>query len=62
MAEFSKENVVLKRMPSIYYPLYFLKNAINVRILIDSGNELNAITPVYETSLSPKVQSINIKV
>lgn len=40
-----KNNVVLIKVFCIYYPIRFKKNEIQA--LIDSGSEVNAMTPAY---------------
>lgn len=48
ITDISKEEVVLARVPYIYYPLYFKKNNQNkVEALINSNNEINTITLPY---------------
>lgn len=42
-----KDKVVLKRVLYIYYLLYFQKNTIEIKALLDFGNKVNAITPAY---------------
>ena len=54
MIETNKE-VTLERVPCIYYPLRFRKNTEGVRALVDSGSEVNAITPTYTAKLGFKV-------
>lgn len=53
----SKEDeVVLEGVPCVYYPLRFRKDKENeVRALIDSGSEVNAITPTYASKLGLRV-------
>ena len=38
-------------VPYIYYPLRFQKDTVEVKALIDSGSEVNAITPAYASKL-----------
>ena len=53
VTEASKEKYVsLERMACIHYLLRFWKDTIGVKALIDSGNEVNAMTPVYAASRS----------
>ncbi len=40
----------LKRIPCIWYPVQFQRNQ-NVKALIDSGSEVNAMTPAYAAEL-----------
>lgn len=61
MTEASKEDVVLTKVPCIHYPLRFRKNKKNdVQTLIDSGSEVNAMTPAYASKLGFRVRRTNI--
>ena len=52
VTETSKENdVTLERVPCVHYQLRFSKNSADVRALIDSGSEVNAMTPAYASKL-----------
>ena len=57
--EMSKEDdIALERVPYIYYSIWFKKN--EVQALIDSDNEVNAMTPAYTTKQSLKLHHTNI--
>ena len=59
----SKEDeMVLKRVSCIHYPLRFYNNKKNeVGALINSGSKVNAMTPTYATKLDLKVCRTNVK-
>lgn len=60
--ETSKKNdLVLERISYIYYLLYFWKNTANIKALIDSGGEVNVITPAYATKLGLKAYHTNVE-
>ena len=53
--EASKEaqEVILDRVSCIHYPMQFQKDKrATIWVLIDSGSEVNAMTPVYAKQLS----------
>lgn len=50
----SKEDVVLDWVLCIYYLLYFWKDTSNIRVLINSGNKINAIISVFAFKLGLK--------
>ena len=58
----SKEDeVLLERVPCIHYPLRFRKDKENeVRALIDSGSEVNAMTPAYASKLGLRVRQTDV--
>ena len=60
MTETNKE-VTLERVPCIHYLLRFRKDTTGVNGLVDSGSEVNAITPTYAAKLRLKVQKTNIE-
>ena len=61
VTETSKEDdVVLERVPCIHYPLRFRKDTTGVRALVDSGSEVNAMTPAYAAKLGLKVRKTDI--
>ena len=61
MTETSKEDdVTLKRVPCVHYLLRFQKNTVDVRVLIDSGSEVNAITPAYTSKLGFRVRHTDV--
>ena len=55
-----KEYVFLKQVPYIHYPLHFCKDNADVRTLIDSSSEVNAISPVYASKLGLNVYHTDI--
>lgn len=57
----SKEDeVVLKRVSCIYNPLYFQKDIVKVKALINSSSKVNTITPAYVLELGLKVRLTDI--
>ena len=50
-----KDEVVIERVPCIHYPLRFRKDPVGVRALINSGSEVNAMTPAYTSKLGLRV-------
>ena len=58
MAEASKKNMALDRVPCIHYPVQFKKEEL--RALINSSSEINAITLTYVATLGLKVHSTNV--
>ena len=58
MTEASKEDGALDWVPCIHYPVQFKKN--EVRALINSGSEVNAMTPKYASKLGLKARHINV--
>ena len=50
-----KEFILLEQVLCIYYPLCFWKDTADVKALIDSSNEVNAMTPAYALKLGFKV-------
>lgn len=61
-AKSNKKDIILERVLSIYYPLHFLKTIINIRTLLDSSGEGNAMTLAYAASLDLTMWSTNIEV
>ena len=59
VTETNKE-VTLKQVPYIHYPLRFRKDTIGIIALVDSGSEVNAMTPTYATKLGLKVPKTDI--
>ena len=55
-----KEFVSLERVSCIHYPLHIRKDNADVRVLIDSSSEINAMTPAYASKLGLKVHHINV--
>ena len=61
MIEASKEeHVSLERVPCIHYPLRFRKDTAGVRALIDSGSEVNAMSPAYASKLGLRVRHTDV--
>ena len=61
VTEASKEGqMFLEQISCIHYPLYFQKNIVGVRALINSGSEVNTMIPAYVLKLSLKVHSTNV--
>ena len=50
----------LERVPCIHHPLRFRKDLRETRALIDSGSEVNAMTPAYAAKLGLGVRETNI--
>ena len=50
----------LKRVPCIHHLLHFQKDLRETRALIDSGSEVNTMTPAYAAKLGFKVQKTDI--
>ena len=50
----------LKRVLCIHYPVQFKKNTAEVRALIDSGSEINAMAPAYVKKLGPRVRKTHV--
>ena len=55
-----KKSISLEWVSCIYYPLHFQKDNADVRALIDSGSEVNAMTPAYLSKLGLKVYHTNV--
>ena len=53
----SKEasEVILCQVLCIHYPVQFRKDKATIKALIDLGNEVNAMTPVYAKQLGLRV-------
>ena len=60
MTEASQEDVVLDRVPCIRYPIRFKKSEVQVQALLDSGSEVNAMTPGYASKLGLKVRPTDV--
>ena len=59
VTEISKEDdVPLQRVPCVHYPIRFKKK--EVQALIDSGSEVNAMTPAYASRLGLRVHRTDI--
>ena len=53
-------SLALDRVPCIHYPLRFRKDTAEVKALIDSGSEVNAMTPTYAAKLGLKVRHTDV--
>lgn len=51
-----------ERVSCTYYPVRFKKNQVKIQPLINSNNNDNTITLLYETKLGVKVWTINIRI
>ena len=62
MAGASIENnlLALDRVPCIRYLIQFKKSEVQVQALIDSGSEINAMTPGYVSKLGLKVRPTDV--
>ena len=61
VTETSKEDdKALQGVPYVHYPLRFWKDTADVRALIDSGSEVNAMTPAYTSKLGLQVRYTEI--
>ena len=54
------EEVMLKRVSCIHYPVWFQKGQEQVRALLDSGSKVNAMSPAYAKKLGLKTQKTNV--
>ena len=62
MTEASKEeHMFLERVLYIHYLLRFRKDTIGIKALIDSGSEVNAMTPAYVLKLGLKVYRTDVE-
>ena len=48
------------RVPCIHYPVWFQENQEQVRALLDSGSEVNAMSPAYAKKLGLKTWKTNV--
>ena len=56
-----KDNpLALDWMPCICYPIRLKKSKVQVQALIDSGSEVNPMTPGYASKLGLKVRLIDV--
>ena len=53
------EEVVI-RVPYIHYPVQFQEDQERIRALLDSGSEVNAMSPVYTKKLGLKTWKTNV--
>ena len=56
----TNEEVILERVLYIHYPLRFRKDIAGVGALIDSGSEVNTMTPAYAAKLGLKDRKTDI--
>ena len=54
----TETNKKVVRVPYIYYPVRFQEE--QVRALLDSGSEVNAMSPAYAKRLGLKTQKTNV--
>ena len=50
----------MERVPCIHYPVQFKKDTGKIQALIDSGSEVNAMTPAYAKKLGLRVRKTNV--
>ena len=55
-----EEHVTLERVSCIYYPFRFRKDTADIKALIDSGSEVNTMTPAYASKLGLQVRYTNV--
>ena len=61
VTETSKEDeVALERVPYVHYPLRFWKDTADVKTLIDSSSEINAMTPAYASKLGLQARHTDV--
>ena len=61
VTETSKEDdVTLEQVPCVHYLLRFRKDTTDVKALINSGSEVNAMTPTYTSKLSLRVYHTDV--
>ena len=53
------EEIVI-RVPCIYYPVWFQEDQEQVRALLNSGSEVNAMSPAYTKKLGLKTWKTNV--
>ena len=63
MTGVSKEasEVILDWVPCIHYPIQFRKDKETIRTLINSGDEVNAMTPTYAKKLGLRTQKTDVR-
>ena len=52
--------ILLAKVVAVHYPLRFQKDILGIRALIDSDNEVNAMTPAYTSKLGLKVYPTDV--
>ncbi len=50
----------LQRVSCVRYPVSFQKNLDQVQALIDSGSQVNAMTPVYTKKLGLSIRKVDV--
>ena len=50
-----KDDKQLECMPYIQYPVKFKKDCIEIQALLDSGSEVNTMTPAYAAKLGLRI-------
>ena len=55
-----EKEVILDRIPCIYYQVQFRKDKETIRALIDSGSEVNTMTPAYAKKLSLRTRRTDV--
>ena len=60
----SKEapKVILDQVPCIHYPVQLCKDRKTIQVLINSGNEVNAMTSIYAKKLGLRTQKTDVGV
>lgn len=56
-----KANMALQLVLYINYPLFFKKDTADAKVLIDSSNEVNAMTPAYIAKLGFNTCYTNVR-
>ena len=59
MTDTSGKEVV--RVPCIYYPVQFQEGQEQVKVLLNSGSKVNAMSPAYVERLGVKTRKTNVK-
>ena len=52
---------VIVRVPCIHYPIGFQEEQEQVKALLDSGSEVNAMSPIYAKKFGLKTWKTNIE-
>ena len=61
MTDNSGKEVALKKRPCIHYRVWFQESQEQIKALLDSGSEVNAMSPVYVKRLVLKTRKTNIR-
>ena len=56
------QEMILNRVPYIYYPGQFQKDKDVIKALINSGSKVNAMTPAYAIQLGLQVQKTDVRI